>query len=72
MNGNADKYQVTAKADAQHWTISPPVVRALPDRIRVVMTCQGNYIDVYSKQHPDECLTFLMRHQEAFFAGNDW
>jgi hypothetical protein len=46
-NGNADKYRVTAKADAQHWTIAPPVARDLPDRTRVVATCQGNWLSYW-------------------------
>jgi hypothetical protein len=29
-------------------------------------------LDVYSKQHLNECLKFFLWHQEAFFAGNAW
>jgi hypothetical protein len=46
-NGTGDKYRITAKADAQHWTITPAVTRALPDRTRVVATCQGNWLSYW-------------------------
>jgi hypothetical protein len=43
-SGASDQYTITAKADAQHWTISPPVVNAKPDRARVVAGCKRNWV----------------------------